>query len=74
MNLPFSHIDALNLLECYGFLTRIDLFVMSIDTSIIRDLVDLKLARSRFLGWEITLEGRRELEEAGVYSFYDTRN
>ena len=72
-DLPFRYLDALNMMRHYGGITRYDLYLMSISSSVVRDLVDEGLCRSSWISWEITRRGRRALDEAGIESFWDTR-
>ena len=70
-----SHKDALNTTAHWfgGSINSLDLFVASIDRSIIHDLVDMGLMRSRWVGWEITYKGRKVLSDLGYTSWRDTR-
>ncbi len=71
--LSFLYLDALNMMNCYDGLHRIDLFIMSINSSIVRELEDEGYCRSGWLTWHITHKGLRALEEAGIETFGDTR-
>ncbi len=75
MKLFDPEIDALNMTLNWfgGRVNRLDLFVASIDVSVIKDLEELSLLRKVFLGWEITRLGRQALIDRNIHYWVDTR-
>lgn len=71
-----DELDALNVTSRWfgGSINRLDIFVASIDASVMKDLVDQGLLRSKIFGWEITKLGRQTLEKFNINSLSDTRN
>lgn len=68
--------DALNVCLNWfgGKFNSMDIWVASINKSIIRDLQEDGYLRKCLIGWEITKRGREKLKESGITKFSDTRN
>ena len=70
-----DHLDALNVTLNWfgGSINRLDLFVASIESCIMKDLKDMDLVRGGFFGWQITHLGRKALKENNINILHDTR-